>query len=124
MPMVFTLVSVLRDWISDQLTAKMQEAAAEAKLRAMKLQEEQEKEEQKRFEGTPVTTETFLAWKSAFDKEMKALAEKNAKLAGEDVAKGKKKLTGRQLFEQDKSLVASDAIPDEGDSRKKDLPVY
>ncbi|RCN48557.1 RWD domain protein [Ancylostoma caninum] len=55
--------------------------------------------------GTPVTPETFLAWKARFDKERSAQVEKKQKereaaLAG--------RLTGKQLFLKDATLSLSD----------------
>jgi hypothetical protein len=87
----------------------------------------------RKSDGTPVTRETFLAWRTAFDKE--AAAE--AKLKADEAAKsgtiivdtsapidpltGKLRLTGRMLFESDSTLATSDVaeldkvVPDEGD---------
>ncbi|CAJ0592422.1 unnamed protein product [Cylicocyclus nassatus] len=101
MVMVFTVVSALQDELGVLLAEKMKEAE-------LKVEEEKQKEEaisRKKFEGTPVTPETFLAWKEKFDKERKALMEKNQKdretaLAG--------KLTGKQLFLRDATLSLSD----------------
>lgn len=60
---------------------------------------------QKRFEGTRVTIENFLAWKRGFDEER----EKAAKAAADrERAERAGKLTGRQLFMQDQSLNDSD----------------
>ena len=56
---------------------------------------------QKRFEGTRVTVETFMNWKRNFDSEMGIWAKK-------DKDDKNKKLTGRELFMQDKSLNESD----------------
>lgn len=57
---------------------------------------------QKRFEGTRVTVETFLKWKARFEEET-GIAKKR-----ESNDKEGKKLTGRELFIQDKSLNESD----------------
>ena len=57
--------------------------------------------EQKRFEGTKVTVESFLKWKAAFDKEMLELKRSKAE-------KSDKKLTGKQQFERDENLYESD----------------
>lgn len=55
---------------------------------------------QKKFEGTRVTVESFFIWKQAFDEEMGYVFKKE---------KDKnKKLTGRELFMIDKSLIESD----------------
>lgn len=55
----------------------------------------------KRFEGTKVTVESFLKWKTAFDKEMNELKKQNLDTTN-------KKTTGKQLFERDESLFTSD----------------
>lgn len=57
---------------------------------------------QKRFEGTRVTVETFWKWKTRFEDEM-GIAKKREYNDREG-----KKLTGRELFLQDKSLNESD----------------
>lgn len=57
---------------------------------------------QKRFEGTRVTVESFLAWKARFDAELGA----NKIQDRED--KETRKLTGRELFLTDKTLNESD----------------
>ncbi|KAJ1677955.1 rwd domain-containing protein, partial [Spiromyces aspiralis] len=70
-------------------------------------QAEIEKERQK-YIGTPVTLETFTTWKQKFDEEM---AQKSATADGKGLVKKSAhadKPTGRQLFEQDKSLAKSD----------------
>ncbi|KAF8778244.1 RWD domain-containing protein 1 [Argiope bruennichi] len=70
------------------------------------------KEVMTRFEGVRVTVESFMTWKAKFDQEMAELKKLQAK---EEVAS--KKLTGRELFEKDKTLVDSDLkfLQDEGE---------
>uniref|UniRef100_A0A1B6G4M2 RWD domain-containing protein n=1 Tax=Cuerna arida TaxID=1464854 RepID=A0A1B6G4M2_9HEMI len=97
MVMIFTLVSAAQEWLNSQsdMRRKTAEMAEEKRIK------DEEEAERKRFEGTRVTVETFLAWKKAFDIEFglnnkKVLEEKN------------KKLTGKELFLRDKSLNESD----------------
>jgi len=69
MVMTFTLVSVAIDWInrlSDQKARELREAIERKKR-------EEEEAEHRKFEGTRVTVETFMAWKAKFDEEMHAL---------------------------------------------------
>ncbi|BFZ64812.1 hypothetical protein YB2330_005965 [Saitoella coloradoensis] len=74
-------------------------------------------------ENMVVTPERFLAWKAKFDVEMAALRAAEKK-AAEEKALGRgarnntnpKKLTGKELFETNKDLIASDAqYLEEGD---------
>lgn len=55
---------------------------------------------QKRFEGTLVNPETFFAWKASFDAEFAHLKTSRERDTG--------KLTGREMFMRDKTLVESD----------------
>lgn len=100
MAMVFTIVSTLKD-AAEQIIQDRKDVIAKAheeeKLAA-------EREENKKFEGTRVTPETFLKWREGFLKEM---AEKRAREEEERLAELKKakvkepvKLTGRQLWER------------------------
>jgi hypothetical protein len=62
MAMVFTLVSTLKD-NAEQLIAKRQQAERdrhEERLLAL------EREENKKFHGTPVTPETFASWREGY----------------------------------------------------------
>lgn len=56
---------------------------------------------QKRFEGTVVTVETFLAWRNEYERDI-GLTEKREKQSSI------KKLTGRELFMCDNTLNESD----------------
>jgi len=98
MAMVFTVVSEAIQWLAEA-NDKIKEAVA---ARLKKIKDDEEAEEARKLEGTKVTIESFLAWKSAFDEEM--LLKKGV------VAKTKKggKKTGRELFMTDDSLVSSD----------------
>lgn len=56
---------------------------------------------QKRFEGTRVTVETFLNWRNEYERDI-GIADKREKQSKIG------KLTGRELFMQDKTLNESD----------------
>ncbi|KAI9302681.1 hypothetical protein BJ944DRAFT_166806, partial [Cunninghamella echinulata] len=109
MAMIFTMASLLKEALNEMVMGvqRIREEAEEERKRKI------EEVENAKFHGTQVTIERFLAWKKAFDKEMEAL-EDQVKLARAKELKNK--LTGRQLFEQDKSLALSDAkYMEEGD---------
>jgi hypothetical protein len=62
-----------------------------------------------------VTVETFMNWKNSFEIEM-GIAEKKAK-----ALEGNRKLTGRELFMRDQSLIDSDIafLQAQGDTVEK-----
>jgi hypothetical protein len=119
MPMVFTLVSTLKD-NAEQLVAGRQADAR--KIQEQRL-EELEKEENKKFHGTAVTPETFTSWSENFKREMEELRIKEEE--AEEVIEKKKnrgkdtvvQLTGRQLWER--GLVGKVEEEDEDDD---DIP--
>lgn len=100
MAMVFTLVSTLKD--SAELLISERQQAAQA-LRDFEVAKAEE-EENKKFHGTAVTRETFLAWREKFLKEMaeeeqRKQEEKEAEEKKKRGPKEEKKLTGRELWE-------------------------
>lgn len=97
MPMVFTIVSAGIEWLGE----KCEWLKREAEEAARRKKEADEEEERKKHEGTKVSIESFLAWKAEFDRER--LEKKGIK-----VLTGKEKMTGKELFQTDKSLNDSD----------------
>jgi len=83
MAMVFTLVSAAQEKLIEFMD-KLKNKKEDEKLRKEK---EAEEAERKKFTGTPVTLETFVAWRRAFEQEV--MQNKNTK---EENFKGK--LTG------------------------------
>lgn len=98
--MVFTLVSALKE-AAEQLIEDRKNAEEMARE---ELALAAEREENKKFEGTKVTHESFLKWREGFLKEMEdqRIKEEEERLAEMKKAKVKEpvKLTGRQLWEQ------------------------
>ncbi|KAJ2902868.1 rwd domain-containing protein [Coemansia aciculifera] len=116
MAMVFSMSTGLKEAAIQRLVEKTNELK---RIKEAKIQKEIEADQAK-FIGTPVTRANFLEWKARFDLETKEhLGRLAGDAAGEDrvrrtVAGGgkkdeDKKLTGRQLFEQDRSLAQSDS---------------
>lgn len=63
MAMVFTMVSAVQERLNE-IVDEMKQAEKEERERLEREESEREKaEEVKKFSGTPVTIETFLAWK-------------------------------------------------------------
>jgi hypothetical protein len=102
MAMIFTLVSTLKD-NAEQLIAERQ---AEARRKHEEKVEAAEREENKKFHGTPVTPETFMRWREGFRKEMeemKIMEEEAEEAAEKKKNRGKDtvtQLTGKQLWER------------------------
>ncbi|KAI5637420.1 RWD domain-containing protein [Phthorimaea operculella] len=115
MVMVFTLVSAGQEWLNEKWDKIKQEREAKilAKLKA------DEEAEQKRFEGTRVTVESFLAWRKQFELDTGIQAKR------ERDNKEKSKLTGKELFLRDQTLNESDLkFLDDGDAVKVDESLF
>ncbi|EGY18474.1 uncharacterized protein VDAG_08808 [Verticillium dahliae VdLs.17] len=97
--MVFSLYATLKD-AAEQLIADRKAAVERRREEAVMAAE---REENKKFQGTPVTPETFLRWRDDFRREMD---EARLQLEEERLAELKKakvkepvRMTGRQLWE-------------------------
>ncbi|KAL5621609.1 hypothetical protein BROUX41_006509 [Berkeleyomyces rouxiae] len=99
MPMVFTLISWVKEE-AEQLATGRKEAVDKAQE---ELALAAEREENKKFQGEPVTPASFTKWREAFRCEMaeakeRAEEERLAEMKKLKV-KEEKKLTGKQLWE-------------------------
>lgn len=99
MPSVFALVSQLKEEAEQHFQNKV-DAEQRRYDRALL---EQEKEEQKKFNGTKVTKESFGEWRAKFREEMKYAA--NDRVRFDAMHNGK--MTGREIFE--KGLAGTEA---------------
>ena len=91
MSMVYELCTEAKDWMQNKMGMNdvIEDEGAAKRRREL---EEEEKRARERAAGTPVTPETFAAWKADFDREMEEKLGKKV-----DVNEGK--LTGRKFFE-------------------------
>jgi hypothetical protein len=103
MAMIFTLVMALKE-SAERLVSERAQAARDEHAAVIAKAEE---EENRKFEGTKVTRETFLAWRDKFRKEMEEAERQKAEETAADEKKKKGgaskedvKLTGRQLWER------------------------
>lgn len=101
--MIFTLVSALKD--AAELLISERQKAKQA-LKDFEAQKAEEAENAK-FYGTPVTRDTFLAWRQRFMKEMGEQERRRKEEQEAEDAKKRKggvkeevKLTGRQIWER------------------------
>ncbi|KAK3867708.1 hypothetical protein Pcinc_026855 [Petrolisthes cinctipes] len=99
MVMVFTVVTSALEW----LAGHMEQLARSAQEQQQQQQKEREEAERKKFEGTRVTVETFMAWKAKFDQEVSTV-----RLDQDRSEEKNRKLSGRQLFQTDQTLNQSD----------------
>ncbi|KAL6945261.1 hypothetical protein ACO0QE_002710 [Hanseniaspora vineae] len=110
-PMIFNIVTILKEECEQYLTETLavKELEDEMKTKA------KEAEEQKKFQGTKVTPESFKAWRLKFRKEMGIDVRDDKRK--EDLHKNK--LSGKQIFEQglagadDDEENTEDALPTE-----------
>ncbi|KAF8831316.1 hypothetical protein HHX47_DHR1000770 [Lentinula edodes] len=108
MAMTFTLVSHLRE----QLTSLVQSRDARQKFEENEKERLVLEEEERRTRGTPVSVESFKAWKAKFDKEQadRKSKEEEERLKGftakerEEYKRMNTRLSGRQLFERNRNL--------------------
>lgn len=100
MAMVFTLVTTLKEE-AEQLVERRKEAAARAHEEVLAAAE---REENKKFHGTPVTRDTFLQWRDGFFREMEEAQRREEEEKAAEMKKARIKdptrLTGRQLWER------------------------
>ncbi|EIW85206.1 RWD-domain-containing protein [Coniophora puteana RWD-64-598 SS2] len=118
MAMTFTVVSHLREELSSLSKNRLES----------QIQVEREKErlvieaEEARTRGTPVTVESFKAWKAKFDKEVaqKKLREEEERLRAltakerDETKKFATRLSGRQLFEKNRNMDDDESLLEEG----------
>jgi len=115
LPMVYTLASAAQEELN-RITELMQQRRIEEENRK-KLEEEES--ERRIFEGTKVTVENFLAWKTRFDEEM-------GRVKAQVVDPSMRRLTGKEQFLKDASLCTSDIrlIEESGEELKIDESLY
>lgn len=101
MAMVFTIVSAIQEKIALIVEGRARQEIEEKE----RVEKEKAEAEQKRFEGTKVSVETFMAWKTKFDAEMNELKSHKVKETPEP-----KGLSGKELFMKDDTLIESDMI--------------
>lgn len=85
---------------------------ADRELQKELKEKEKDELERKKFEGTRVTVESFMNWRKEFETEM-GITERKIK-----ESEATRKLTGRELFLRDQSLLDSDILflQSQGDS--------
>ncbi|KAI1499655.1 RWD-domain-containing protein [Biscogniauxia marginata] len=120
MAMVFTLVATLTE-AAERLVGERRAAAARARE---EVRLAAEREENKKFHGTPVTPETFLRWREGFLREMEDRRRRDEEDRLADLKKAKVKepvrLTGRQLWERGLVGKVDEGEGDEGDDDEGD----
>ncbi|CAD6504641.1 BgTH12-07965 [Blumeria graminis f. sp. triticale] len=100
MAMVFTLVSTLKENAEQLIADRQRKWQQDQEQQRLEI----EREENKKFYGTPVTPETFASWREEFKKEMEEIKRKEDEQ--EDAVEKKKNkgkdivvaLTGKQLW--------------------------
>lgn len=100
MPMIFTLVSTLKDGAELLITERLAAQQAILDMEQQRLDEE----ENRKFQGTAVTRESFLAWREKFRAEAEAEERRRVEEKEADDKKRRikeeKKLTGKELWQQ------------------------
>ena len=92
MPSIFALVTQLKEEAEQAFEKKVHQTQQAHDREVAK----REKEEQKKFNGTKVTKESFAEWRNKFREEMEV--EKKDREAYENLHRGR--MTGREIFEK------------------------
>ncbi|KIY64923.1 RWD-domain-containing protein [Cylindrobasidium torrendii FP15055 ss-10] len=116
MAMTFTLVSFLREQLSGLVVTREEERRRKEAEEEARVQEE----EDARTRGTPVTVESFMAWKAKFDAERARMKqreeeERHKGLTPKEREEWKRmgtRLSGRQLFEKNQNLEDESLVDD------------
>lgn len=108
MEMIFSIVGNSQELLN-QIFDKMK---SDRELQKEQKEKEKDELERKKFEGTRVTVESFMNWRNEFEVEM-GITERKQK-----ESEATRKLTGRELFLRDQSLLDSDILflQSQGDS--------
>ncbi|TPX42916.1 hypothetical protein SeMB42_g02276 [Synchytrium endobioticum] len=101
---VFTIITSTKECLETLLKDRIEREEAEND----RIRIAEEEAEAARYAGSKVTHETFVTWWATFIVEKQQEEMRIAKEKGIQLDKNKGKLTGRQLFEKDKALAASD----------------
>ncbi|XP_059145755.1 RWD domain-containing protein 1-like [Physella acuta] len=117
MAKIFTIVSA----VQERTTNMMEQAAKDEEEAAERKKKSDEEAERKRFEGTRVNVESFMAWKSKFDAERAEMRRLKGLSDGSS-----KKPTVKELFMADQSLYNSDVkfLQAEGDTLEVDESLF
>ncbi len=117
MVMIFTLVSAVQEKLVDIANGIAQRKEEEKEEEKRKLEEA----EMKKFHGTRVTIESFLAWKGKFDAEIEEMKRRSG-----IIEKQNTKLTGKELFMKDNTLDDSDVkfFEEQGDAVHVDESLF
>jgi hypothetical protein len=107
-PSVFTVCEEMKVWAGEHLgdaddATDSDTDGAEFETRDTQAQPKVDVVSSKAI-GTPVTVESFMAWREKFLEEME-----RAKSAEARAKEASTKLTGRELFEQSKAVVSADS---------------
>lgn len=110
MAMVYTMVSTVEEWLARNMKPSSSSISTTAKTPSdgQLASRPTEEEVPLTMRGGPVTPETFAAWNTKFMAELSKtrMQQEKKQLEGS----GPARLTGRELFEQNRALAASDSM--------------
>ncbi|GMH45904.1 hypothetical protein BSKO_13867 [Bryopsis sp. KO-2023] len=116
MAMVFSLIEVAKEWLRSKANVSDDNIKGLTAEEIQKQKEEEEEEERRahRSMGTPVTPETFAAWKEKFDKEMALLkAQQEEEIKTDIKAAVLGAVTGKQWFMSQDRMGRKESSEDE-----------